>query len=246
MKKDFNIKYHQYGIGREYGEDHTLTNNWNPDLDYGNEYVSVYFRIDTPLYDCCCGFNSEDDNRNWSNEASNVIKSLGILEDSGYFVEHGKDKQAYLYAHPQSISGVVLKNDVKKITEAINKMKLSSIYLVDLYETVYAVSDEEYDAYLSGKDEEIKKALFATCHTTRTTKYYDAFEVCRNLATTFRLNRLGLNDGRNYGDGQTIDHIMKLIDEMANMGFLVTRNKNDMKLVRSINKTEQKRLKLAL
>lgn len=40
-----NIKYHQNGVGREYGADHTLTNNWNPDADYGNEYVSVYFRI---------------------------------------------------------------------------------------------------------------------------------------------------------------------------------------------------------
>lgn len=42
------IKYHQYGLGYEYGEDHALTNNWNPDEDYGNEYSNVYFNIDTP------------------------------------------------------------------------------------------------------------------------------------------------------------------------------------------------------
>lgn len=89
--------------------------------------------------------------------------------------------------------------------------------------------------------------MFDSCHTTRTTKYYSAFDVCRNLAGTFRLNRLGLNDGRNYGSGQTIDHIMRIIDEMANTGLLViTKGKDDLKLVRSINKTEQKRLKLAL
>lgn len=45
------IKYHQYGLGYEYGEDHALTNNWNPDEDYGNEYSNVYFNIDTPTYD---------------------------------------------------------------------------------------------------------------------------------------------------------------------------------------------------
>lgn len=89
--------------------------------------------------------------------------------------------------------------------------------------------------------------MFDSCHTTRTTKYYSAFDVCRYLAGMFRLNRLGLNDGRNYGGGQTINHIMKIIDEMANTGLLViAKGKDDLKLVRSINKTEQKRLKLAL
>ena len=33
-----NIKYHEYGKGNEYGADHTLTDNWNPDKDYKNEY----------------------------------------------------------------------------------------------------------------------------------------------------------------------------------------------------------------
>jgi hypothetical protein len=45
-----NIKYHQNGIGNEYGEDHTLTNNWNPDTGYKNEYVNVHFRIDADYY----------------------------------------------------------------------------------------------------------------------------------------------------------------------------------------------------
>lgn len=63
-----NLKYHQNGIGREYGEDHTLTNNWNPDADYGNEYVNVYFRIDTPSYRGC-SFSSDDDYQKWHEEA---------------------------------------------------------------------------------------------------------------------------------------------------------------------------------
>lgn len=242
-----NIKYHQNGVGREYGADHTLTNNWNPDTDYGNEYVNVYFRIDTPSYDYNCGFSSDDDRQKWHKEVSELIKSFGIFEGCGYDIENIKDKQAHLYAHPQDISGVILKNDVKKVAEAISKMKLSSIRWVDLYETVYVISDEEYEKYLSGRDEEIRKALFDSCHTTRTTKYYSAFDVCRDLAGMFRLNRLGLNDGRNYGGGQTINHIMKIIDEMATTGLLViAKGKDDLKLVRSINKTEQKRLKVAM
>ena len=29
------IKYHEYRTGeRDYGDDHKLTNNWNPDVEY--------------------------------------------------------------------------------------------------------------------------------------------------------------------------------------------------------------------
>ena len=148
-----NIKYHQNGVGREYGADHTLTNNWNPDADYGNEYVNIHFRIDTPSYDYSCGFSSDDDRQKWHKEARELIESFGIFGGCGYDIENRKDKQAHLYAHPQDISGVILKNDVKKVAEAISKMKLSSIRWVDLYETVYVISDEEYEKYLSGRDE---------------------------------------------------------------------------------------------
>lgn len=27
------IKYHQYGCGNDYGDDHYLTDNWNPDVE---------------------------------------------------------------------------------------------------------------------------------------------------------------------------------------------------------------------
>lgn len=238
------IKYHQNGIGYEYGADGKLTDNWNPDGDYGNEYVSVYFRINTPSYHYNNGFDTTANKESWCAEASALIKSFGILEDCGYTVEHSKDKRAYLYAHPQNISGVILKNDVKKIAEAISKMEYSSIRWVDLYETVYVISDEEYEEYLDSKQEEIRKALFEISATTRTTKYYIAFDVARHIADKIRLNRLGLNDGKNHGGGQTIDYILKVADKMIEEGYLKSFVAGDIKHIRSINKTEQKKLKL--
>lgn len=238
------IKYHQNGIGNEYGADGKLTDNWNPDCDYGNEYVKVYFRINTPSYHHNNGFDTEDNRNKWSAEVSNVIKSFGILEDCGYAVEHSKDKQAYLYAHPQDISGVVLKNDVRKIAETISNMKLSTIRWVDLYETVYVISDEEYEEYLDGKQEEICKALFEKSSTTRTTKYYNVFDVARNIARTVKLNRLGLNDGENYGGGQTVDYVLKMADKMIEEGYLKCFVDGDIKYIRSLNKTEQKKMKI--
>lgn len=240
------IKYHEYGLGYDYGEDHRLTNNWNPDLDYGDEYVSVYFRIDTPSYHYERGFDTTEDEVKWNTEISNLIKSFGILEDSGWKVEHSKEKCAYLYAHPQDISGVILKNDVKKVAEAISNMELSSIRWVDLYETVYVISDSDYKKYLNEKRMEIRKALFENAMTTRTTKYYSAFDVARSIAGMVRLNRLGLNDGKNYTGGQTIDYILKVSDEMIEEGYLKSFIKDGCKYIRSLNKTEQKKLKLSI
>lgn len=238
------IKYHQYGIGNEYGEGHTLTNNWNPDIDYGNEYVRVYFRIDTPSYHYERGFSLTEDRDNWNTEASKIISSFGIMEDSGYKVDNGKEKCAYLYAHPQQISGVILKNDVKRIAEAISNMKLSSIRWVDLYETVYVISDSEYNEYLNGKKDIIRKALFEKSATTRANKYCAAFDVARNIAGMVRLNRLGLNDGKNYGSGQTIEYILSVADEMIAEGYLKYFEEDGFKYIRSLNKTEQKKSKL--
>jgi len=235
------IKYHQNGTGDEYGADHALTNNWNPDCDYENEYVNVYFNIDTPTYDFNCSFNSTDDREAWYTEAHNLIKSFGIMEGCGYDSE--KHKCAYLHAHPQQISGVILKNDVKKIAEAISRMELSSIRWVDLRKTVYDISDSDYEKYLDGKKEKIRKELFEKSATTRTTKYYYVFNVARYIARMVRLNRLGLNDGKNYGSGQTIDYILKVADEMIADGYLKSFEKNGQKYIRSLNKTEQKKHK---
>lgn len=220
------IKYHQYGCGNDYGDDHYLTDNWNPDYDYGSQYVEVYFNINTPSYmhakdSSAFGFASDETRDEWYAAASKVIASFDILEDSGYNVENSAEKRAYLYPHPQQISGVILKNDVRKVAEAIECMSLSSIRWVDLYDTVYVLSDEAYEKYLMFKDEALKKDMFDVCQTPRITRFYDAIEISRALAMKYRLKRLGINDGRNYGSGQTIDHIMRLMQKMSEDGLLV-------------------------
>lgn len=241
------IKYHQYGCGNDYGDDHYLTDNWNPDYDYGSQYVEVYFNINTPSYmhakdSSAFGFASDETRDEWYAAASKVIASFDILEDSGYNVENSAEKRAYLYPHPQQISGVILKNDVRKVAEAIECMSLSSIRWVDLYDTVYVLSDEAYEKYLMFKDEALKKDMFDVCQTPRITRFYDAIEISRALAMKYRLKRLGINDGRNYGSGQTIDHIMRLMQKMSEDGLLVmTSPSGEETYVRSLNKTELKK-----
>lgn len=238
------IKYHQNRIGNEYGADRKLTDNWNPSTDYGNEYTKVYIRINVSNYDCAAGFfNSEADREKFYTEASNIIKSFGILEDCGYSVEHSKEKQAYLYVHPQNISGVIRKNDVKKVTEAFDNMENVSVRWVDLYATVYVMTDAEYNEYLTTKKADIRKMLFEHLKTTRTNKYISQYDISHYLADKIRLYRLGLDDGKHGGAGQTIDYINNCIAEMVAEGFLKRFDNDNGIYVRSINKTEQKAFK---
>lgn len=71
------IKYHQNGTGNEYGVDHQLTNNWNPDEDYGNEYVNVYFRMETKGYKYPSFSFTEEDRNAFDSEVTEVFASLG-------------------------------------------------------------------------------------------------------------------------------------------------------------------------
>ena len=94
------IKYHQYGLGYEYGEDHALTNNWNPDEDYGNEYSNVYFNIDTPAYDGMNGNWKVDERETIGKEIDRLFTSLGWKcnkpEFNGVCATYTKGKSTHL------------------------------------------------------------------------------------------------------------------------------------------------------
>lgn len=241
------IKYHQNGIGSEYGADHALTNNWNPEADYGNEYVNIYFRIEAFGYSYPSFNFTEEEEKAFYSEVKAALLPLGWeleIDMEEWHCEYIKKGKQHLYLHPQNFSGEVLKNEVKQIAEALQKHNTFYLRWVDLYDTVYDISDSEYEEYLIGKEAEIRKALFNNFTTTRTNKFFYVFDVCRSLADKFRLRRIGLNDGRNSGTGQTIEFIEKVIDKMIQEGLLIGAENNGNKLVRSLNKTEQKKLKI--
>lgn len=243
------IKYHQNGVAPEYGEDHQLTNNWNPDAEYNNEYVNVYFRIEAKNYQYPSFSFTEEDNIVFYNEVKSALMPLGWNMKDGsdrwYCGDVIKGKQT-LYLHPQNFSGEILKNEVKQIAESLEKHNTFSIRWVDLYDTVCDITDDEYKKYLCTKDDEIRRILFQSCSTNRVNQYLYTFDVCRGIADKVSLRRLGLNDGRNSGGGQTLDYIQGVIEKMVDEGFLVAKKINENICVRSINKTEQKKLKLKI
>lgn len=244
-----NIKYHQNGIGNEYGEDGQLTDNWNPDKDYKNEYTRVYFRIEAPAY-CYPSFGfTKSEREAFYTEVKSVLQPLGWKEEDGEN-EWGcgdiiKGKQ-HLYLHPQNFSGEVFKNEIKAIAEALKEHKTFSLSWVDLYETVFDIAENEYEEYLNSKDEEIRKELFSNYSTTRTNKFYHTYDACVKLSANFGLKRIGINDGMNYANGQTMKHIENIIKDMITEGLLIGIIDDNRNLFRSLNKSEQKQLKVKI
>lgn len=240
------IKYHQNGVGNEYGEDHTLTNNWNPDLDYGNEYADVHIRIEAKGYgypDFCF---SQDNREMFNSEVIRIFDNLGwtVAREgkNGVCSTIRKGKQN-LYLHPQDFSGELLKNEIKQIAEALSGHDCFHVRWVDLYDTVYDISDADYTSYLETKQTEIRKHLFEQCGTKRVNQFYHLYDIKVSEANKYKLRRINKDEGYNHG-GQTLDFVQWIIDSMISEGLLIYAEDNGCQLIRSLNKTEQKKLKL--
>ena len=240
-KETYAIKYHQNGTGTEYING-KLSNNWDPDQDYGNEYVSVHFRIDAYGYRYPSFQFSERDRKAFDQEVEAVFSSIGWKCNEEY---HGscstwRNGNSYLYLHPQDFSGKVLKNDIKIIAENLCNRITFDLKWVDLYKTVYDLTDQEYETYLCKKDEKMRKTLFQLCATSRRNRYYPASAIARELSKMFQIDRIGKTLDSAVGSGPVIDHIMKIIDAMILDGYLIQADNAGEKMIRSLNKTEQK------
>lgn len=241
------IKYHDNINGVQYGADHKLTDNWNPNGDYkDNEYIEVYYRIKTMGYKYM-SFHNEIDRENFFNEVIDLFEKLNWITVQGNtsgtcpIVTNVK---SHLYCHPQEISGEIKKNEVGIIAKLLEKNYTFSLEWVDLYNEVYDITDEEYTEYLNTQKDKIKNLLLSYCRTTRKNLFMNCFSIVNNIADKVRLHRINDKDGY-YGErGFTANYINTVVDELIKQGCLVLAHRNDVKLIRTINKTEQKRLKL--
>lgn len=241
------IKYHDNLNGIQYGTDHKLTNNWNPDGEYkDNEYCKVYFRIECPAYmqgKYPCNFDDDKDRTSFHDEVRAIMENLGWCFSNDYDCKPTKGK-SHLYIHPQDISGEMIKKEVKQLAEAFEKNQTFYLRWVDIYDDVYDITDKEYNTYLETKKDEIINLVLKNSVTKRTNKYFYIYNVAKFVADKIRLIRIGDNDGRNYGVGYTAKYIIEVIDRLVKDGYLIKAEQNNNVYIRTINKTEQKQKKL--
>ena len=246
------IKYHDNINPPKYGPDCTLSDNWNPDVDYGNEYVEVHFRINAPAYyqGSYLGFTPEERDCFFC-EATGIFQSLGwnvkSSNISGSCPEATRGK-ANLYLHPQDFSGEMMKRDVKTLAEALENHETFHLEWVDLYQTVYDMTDEEYLVYLHSQDEKIRTEILSASKTARRYSFFREYDVACAVASKVKLMRVGEEDGRySSGAGKTANYIVSLIPELVKEGYLVSAVARDgSRLIRAINKTEQRQRKLKI
>lgn len=216
-----------------YGQREEWTDNEN-----GN-YAKVYFRIDTIGFDCMNGsFSEEADAQLFHEEASNIISSFGIVESSGF-----KQDNEYLYAHPQNISGIVAKNKIRDIAEAIDNSKSMTIRWVDVYEEYTDMTDEEYRKILDGKRNDIAAYIVENCFTKRTNQYRYMREVAIRAQERFKTNRINAIEDINR-PRYTYRYMVEVINSLVDNGYLMRFDDDDEAYIRSLNKTEQKKNKV--
>lgn len=246
------IKYHDNMSPPKYGPDFTLSDNWNPDADYGNEYVEVHFRINALAYyrSGNLGF-STDERERFYEEVKETFQLLGWTINksgsSGGCPEARRDK-ANLYLHPQDFSGEMLKREVKSVAEALVNHETFHLEWVDLYQTVFDMTDEEYLTYLHSQDEKIRTEILSASKTARRYSFFREYDIACAVASKVKLMRVGEEDGRyTRGAGKTANYIVSLIPELVKEGYLVSAVARDgSRLIRAINKTEQRQRKLKI
>lgn len=208
--------------------------------DNGNgNFASVYFRIDTIGFDCMNGsFADSSDREAYLSEATAIIKSFGIVADCGY-----RQNNEYLHAHPQQISGIAQKSKIKAIAEAIDNSHTMKIRWTDVYEEYAFISDSDYQAILDTKRQEMAHEIIQNCFTKRTNLFKSAYEIAIDAMEKFKVNRINAREDINSPKA-TFHYAMDVIRQLVDKGYLIQVIDNDRQLIRSLNKTEQRKNKV--
>ena len=217
------IKYHDNMNGPQYGPDHHLTDNWNPDGPFpADSYIQVYFRIDAKGAGMYGSFADPTDRERFYSEVEKIIADFEISEGiggraEGYPMEH-------LYAHPNDISGTVAKAKVKPIAEALDAAETVSVRWVDMYHEVFPISNEEYLNILKDRREEIAKELLTEFKTKRSNLYIvsnDFFSgPVRRVSEKHHIPRRGAERYDDNGTGYS--YVYSVFEDLLSAGKIVS------------------------
>lgn len=183
-------------------ETHYAIENWTDTGFSANEYARVYFRIDCPAFDCVsASFVSASAREDFYAEASAVLRSFDIDEGTGYIMRGEEYRMEHLYIHPQNISGVVAKNKIVAIAEAINRCKCAFCRSVDVYEDVSSMTNDQFVEYLDGKLSDIENDILSAFTTKRKNLYYGEYAtsgLLESVAAKYHVCRRQCESGTDY------------------------------------------------
>ena len=243
-----NIKYCDCNEGYKYGPDGKQLSNWDPDKNYGTDYVTVHFRMHTIGYYPYDGFKEEYQRQAFYTDISRAFSDLGWVckevanSCKGATWINGNES---LHMHPQDICGLVQKNHVKRIAEALDRTTGSfRLKWVDLFNTVYDMSDYDYRKYLKSQECKIRNIIFSTASTRNRSIFQFVDDVVPAVVDKVKLDRIIKYSDKDIKKEPTRIYVLELVRMMVEEGYLISRMSGSIEYVRSINKKEQRRLGL--
>jgi hypothetical protein len=219
------IKYHDNINGAQYDENGILTDNWKPEENnQENRFLKVYFRTDCPAYTFTSGgycWTSTEAREAWAAEMADVLEAFSIPAGVGHPSEKIPGAE-HLYAHPQSVSGVVEACKIKKIAEALSACKTCSIRWVDIYQEISAINDKQFISILDEKKPEIKKDILEAFKTKRGNLYIVPSRWSGAIAVLSKKYSIPRKYSETGTDEVCSTYLLALLGEMAESGEIKT------------------------
>ena len=246
MSPEWRVKISDLREGPKYDPvTHQQLDNFVRDGYKDNEYANVFFRINTKGFNALNGsFLSTSNRAAFQEEAYKIFENLGFEVSGNYLF---RDNKEYLYIHPLNISGFIKKNDIEKIANTLAlKGKLIFIRWVDVYNDVMDWSDEEYKAVLEDMEDEIRKYIFESCKTSRTSNFVSVTSIYSLVSHKFHVERLVDWDKCDswHNDSVIINFTNHILEELTKYNYMELHENEGQLYYRSKNKTELKKLHL--
>ena len=185
------------------------------------------------------GFSSAEQREEFFYEMREVLDRFGVPEGTGHRTENLPGIE-HLYIHPQSVSGVMAKNKIKPIAEALDACETAAIRWVDLYEDISTMTNEEFLSQLENRTEEIKKDMLEAFKTKRRNLYivpsFWSGPVSR-LSDKYTIRRRSCESGE---DGVCFSFISSVFAKLVEAGEIVEAETKHGTGYRTAKKDEQR------
>lgn len=194
-------------------------------------YKRVYFRICTPMYynpKYGLGFSTPEDAMLFDKTIAELFLNDGWAVKEKKFKDSCnrvvKNKQE-LYLHPQSVSGVVLEENIPHIEQLLSNSNIFKFEKTDIYEDVFDITDEEYINILKSKQNEIEQDILAVYKTKRKNLYItDTWTPLNKVLDKYRIKRLSNYSGVISSSNIDVRYITEVFENLVKQNKIVIAN----------------------
>lgn len=219
------------------------------DVDASTLRFNVYIRTQTARYGLN-GWGCTEDNKAWQANCEALMREIGFQKTAGWFYPSDGAPTDYLYAHPDSISGVTTLANARKLYEAIEHKGFGiSNRGIDVFDVYEDLSEAELRRRLEHYQNSIRDRLLES-HTTKRRNQFVMVGDKGIVGSLPGLSLVGTKCVGTYVDGPLMeivyDFVRTVRERLVSDGWLVLHRDGEQTYYRTANKTERRALNLTL